>query len=304
MLNAVDYCTSWAISMPCADQSAPSVIEMYKRIRDAHGPPLEIVTDRGLQFRSPALEQLLRHDGVKLCHTTPYHPNSNGKVERFNGQIKAILSSICGPTASATQGTSNAPWTRVCWENALPRAMQRYLSTPMVSGFTPYFLAFGTEPPQSHRSDHAGYTREPTPQEEQTLANERAFQVRTLDNERCAINSARFARDKVRSLLQEKKALLRHFAVGDWVLRRRERQHKLEPFYDGPHQVVECGENNTYRIRTLNGYELSARVSGARLFPAYVFDGHPLESMWYGSERLLSQDRERFAARARLALRM
>lgn len=47
-------------------------------------------------------------------------------------------------------------------------------------------------------------------------------------------------RDRTRVNLQEKKALMRIYTPGDWVLRVRQRKHKFEPFYDGPRAIASC----------------------------------------------------------------
>ena len=46
------------------------------------------------------------------------------------------------------------------------------------------------------------------------------------------------ARAKTREYLQESKALMRTFSIGDWVLRARQKRHKFEQFYDGPWAIV------------------------------------------------------------------
>ena len=41
---------------------------------------------------------------------------------------------------------------------------------------------------------------------------------------------------------------------------------------------------------------MSNKYNGTNLFPAYVKDGHPVQSMWYGSKNMLNQDRKNLAA--------
>lgn len=77
------------------------------------------------------------------------------------------------------------------------------------------------------------YIRNPTVEEETAFARE----LGQNHEAPLASNSAsglRASRDAVRSYTQAKKALLRVYAPGDWVLRVRQRSHKHEPFYDGP----------------------------------------------------------------------
>lgn len=111
-------------------------------------------------------------------------------------------------------------------------------------------------------------------------------------------NSAKAVRDATRSFSQEEKAELRRWTTGDWVLRVRARQHKLEPYYDGPFQVIKAFPNNTYHLAMVSGVELQGIYSGDNLFPAYVSNLQPVDSYWYGSKPLLHLDRQRLSRAA------
>ena len=53
--------------------------------------PTDITSDRGAQFTSDVWSALSESLGAKLHHTTAYHPQSNGLVERFHRSLKAAL---------------------------------------------------------------------------------------------------------------------------------------------------------------------------------------------------------------------
>ncbi|XP_055947014.1 probable serine/threonine-protein kinase MARK-C [Argiope bruennichi] len=55
------------------------------------GVPSLVVTDRGTQFTSELFKKLAIICGVKLRHTTSYHPQSNGKIERLHRTLKAAI---------------------------------------------------------------------------------------------------------------------------------------------------------------------------------------------------------------------
>ena len=57
------------------------------------GVPLYITTDRGTQFESQLIAQLSQTPGFCRLRATSYHPQSNGKVERFHRTLKAALMS-------------------------------------------------------------------------------------------------------------------------------------------------------------------------------------------------------------------
>ena len=48
-------------------------------------------TDRGPGFLARALEDYLRMLGIRHIYCSPYHPQTNGKLERFHETLKARL---------------------------------------------------------------------------------------------------------------------------------------------------------------------------------------------------------------------
>ena len=92
LLTAVDRFTRWPIAVPMSDISAESVVDAFSHGWVQHfGVPTTITTDRGSQFSSDLFTQLNKVWGVKLIMTTPYHPESNGLVERMHRRLKEAL---------------------------------------------------------------------------------------------------------------------------------------------------------------------------------------------------------------------
>lgn len=61
------------------------------------GTPLCVITDRGRQFKSELFQTLTQICGSKLQSTTPYHPQSNGKIERLHRTLKAAIRAHTNP---------------------------------------------------------------------------------------------------------------------------------------------------------------------------------------------------------------
>jgi len=129
---------------------------------------------------------------------------------------------------------------------------------------------FGTTPPSQLdvASTAALYVRDPTDREEAEFERELVKQHEAPLARRQA-NSLQASRDRARAYLQEKKALLRTYAPGDWVLRVRQRAHKHEPYYDGPWAIASCHTSNVYTLRSPGGITLKNKYNGTNLFPAY-----------------------------------
>lgn len=53
----------------------------------SYGPPDVILTDQGPQFMSQLFHSVCRTLGIEPRATTPYHPQTNGQVERYNRTI-------------------------------------------------------------------------------------------------------------------------------------------------------------------------------------------------------------------------
>ena len=92
LLTIVDRFTRWAEAIPLQKSDTTSCAKAFVLHWIArYGVPEHITSDRGPQFVShlwTAMTQLL---GTKLHHTTSYHPQANGMVERFHRTLKASL---------------------------------------------------------------------------------------------------------------------------------------------------------------------------------------------------------------------
>ena len=72
----------------CADTIAHLIIE---EIFPRYGAPLEIVTDNGSENCNKTVRESLQALNVRHVKTSLYHPNSNGKTERFHRVLNDIL---------------------------------------------------------------------------------------------------------------------------------------------------------------------------------------------------------------------
>mgnify|MGYP003484610580 CR=1 FL=1 len=56
-----------------------------------HGVPEIVHSDQGRNFESSIVQSTLEAFGVKKSCTTPYHPQGDGMVERFNHSLLQLL---------------------------------------------------------------------------------------------------------------------------------------------------------------------------------------------------------------------
>ena len=91
-LTCVDRFTRWPEAFPLADQEAESVARsFYENWICRFGVPLRIMTDQGRQFESHLFKHLNHLFGSTHLHTTAYHSQANGLVERLHRQLKAAI---------------------------------------------------------------------------------------------------------------------------------------------------------------------------------------------------------------------
>lgn len=63
------------------------VVNKLIKYMSHHGIPTQITTDNGPEFKTKVLQNLASLHKIQLHFTTPYHPNSNSPVERFNSTL-------------------------------------------------------------------------------------------------------------------------------------------------------------------------------------------------------------------------
>ena len=105
-LSIIDRASRWFEIVPLQNIEAKTVCrEFVRQWISRYGVPSTILTDRGLQFKSQILQDLCQVLGIQLLHTTSYHPQCNGLVERLHRRIKESL------TARGGNWMDELPWT-------------------------------------------------------------------------------------------------------------------------------------------------------------------------------------------------
>ncbi|GFO36138.1 gypsy retrotransposon integrase-like protein 1 [Plakobranchus ocellatus] len=85
ILTLVDAATRWPEAVPLKSISTTDVANALFNIFTRLGLPKEILSDNGQQLVSKAMEEVVTMMGIQRRLSTPYHAQSNGMVERFNG---------------------------------------------------------------------------------------------------------------------------------------------------------------------------------------------------------------------------
>ena len=134
ILTFIDHYTKYVEAFPIPDQSAQTCARVYAtEILTRHGTGSKLITDQGTAFMSVFFNETCKALGIRRAHTTPYHPSSNGMVERLHNSLHAGLSHYVNSTHTN-------------WDEVLPFFLMAYRATPNVTtGYSPFFLFHGRD---------------------------------------------------------------------------------------------------------------------------------------------------------------
>ena len=134
-LVVIDHFTRFCQIYPTRNRLAKTAADkIFNDLVLRFGFPTRINHDQGPEFESQLMRQLHNLSGVKMSHTTPYHPMGDGQVERLNRTIINMLKNLAREQKSR-------------WDEHLNKLSFVYNCTRNDStGFSPYYLLFGRNP--------------------------------------------------------------------------------------------------------------------------------------------------------------
>lgn len=91
ILNVIDYHTRYGEGMIIKNKKSETVLEGIKTIFNKLGTPRKLVTDGGKEFANNLLEEYCKSNKIEHHITPAHHPQSNGRVEKFNKTIMDTL---------------------------------------------------------------------------------------------------------------------------------------------------------------------------------------------------------------------
>lgn len=91
-MTIIDRFTRWSEVIPTADMSAETTARaLLHNWISRFGSPVTITTDQGKNFESNLFRHLTNILGSHRIHSSPYHPQSNGMIERLHRHLKGAL---------------------------------------------------------------------------------------------------------------------------------------------------------------------------------------------------------------------
>ena len=227
IFTAKDAASKYVVIRPLVSKEAKEVMGViFSQLCLVFGFPATIVTDQGSEFVNKLNDALWSQMAVEHRAAAPYHPASNGMVERSHEPINVMLRAFSHPDQSD-------------WAVWLPFAEFAINTTQSSTTLlTPFFLVFGRNPYTTLDLRLDLPRPRPVPLAEHM---ERLLLAREL-----AANRDGRARQIVRSHRQSKNPLKEK----DLVLVRftgtgEGRSAKLSPVFQGPFRVLSIRDGNT-----------------------------------------------------------
>lgn len=238
-----EYLTKWVEAKAVPNKEAGTVAEfLYNNVITRYGTPERMITDQGKEFENETIKALQTVMNIKGVHSTPYHPQSNGQVERTN-------KTLCDTLKAYTIEKGDE------WDRWLPSTLYAYRTmTQSSTKFTPSSLLYGFEMKTPIILDKY----KDLPDKERLIQTAREYanlvEVRLDKTRNVAKDNIRKAQE-VQKHQFDKKVKKDVFKEGDEVLMRDSAQdnvhgNKFEDKYKkGTFKIVQNFGNGTYKIQ-------------------------------------------------------
>ena len=96
ILTMIDHFTKYAQAFATEKCDTNTVINCLEQYFCIFGVPESIQTDNGTAFKSHNFNSFCDTFGIRAVHSTAYHAQSQGQVEKFNGTLTKMLSNYTG----------------------------------------------------------------------------------------------------------------------------------------------------------------------------------------------------------------
>ena len=237
LLVATDYFTHWVEAYPIPNQELVTVAnKLTKEFFFQFSLPDQLHSDQGRQFESTLISEVCKLLQIHKSRTTPYHPQGDGLVERFNRTLLDMLSTTIKDHHNS-------------WEDHVQAVCLAYnTSVQPTTGYTRFYLMFGRQariPIDIMFGNSPVVTSSPSVY----ATNLKQSMTFAYDQVRNKMN-ATFQRQKQ---FYDQKVHGRPFTVGDLVwlyspVVPTGQAKKLYHSWTGPYEVVKKLSDVTYRI--------------------------------------------------------
>lgn len=272
IVTLVDGFTRFGIAKAYKQVLAETIVNfVVDNIVLIHGPIKLLICDNGSVFNSDVFRTAMSKLGIKISFTTPYHPQANGRVERWNGTLKSILKKYIDKTQND-------------WDIYLDRVINIYNNTNHeATNYTPYELLYG-------RASKSVFNQ----QQQLDIVFNDPDPTRLLARSKAANNIIESS--KVTKYYYDQKHSVNEYKEGDEILvRSRTRldglSRKLAHQWEGPFILKRLiGDKENPKLALfIDGEEVLHRVAFEHIKPYYNRDEEEREEL----KQLFEADNDR-----------
>jgi hypothetical protein len=237
VLVVVDRLTKMRHFIACETLDVPELTQRFMSVYCLHGAPLSIVSDRGSQFVSTFWKQFSKRLGIKLKHSSAFHPQTDGQTEIANAFMEQYL-----------RGFVN--FLQDDWLDWLPLAefaCNNHVSE--TTGISPFFANYGYHPRLGVEPSH------PCPPTLSTTARAEHFNANSIADRFQKIHEflrqeIALAQDRQEAYANASRSPAPAYREGDkvWLdtrnIKTERPSKKLDDKFKGPFKVVKAGSHS------------------------------------------------------------
>ena len=202
ILVIIDHFTKLAEAVPCQTASAEETCDhLITHWISRYGCPMTFQSDNGKAFVGDLTKELMKRSHIAQAHSTTYHPQTNGLVERQNRTLVNMLRVYCSRYMTD-------------WDKYLPQVVGAYNSTQhSTTGISPFMMLTGREramPITFFYPEYEGKRTSPQAYVKEAIKRQQEL------NELCRRNTAQ-AQMRQRKKYDEKILRAKPYEVGQYV---------------------------------------------------------------------------------------
>ncbi|XP_065890009.1 uncharacterized protein [Dysidea avara] len=257
ILTVADYFSKFVQAFACSNKESSTVFSALFKLFMQFGLPRVITSDQGSEFNNRLDKKLMKMMKIDHRLTTPYHPQANGLVERFNQTIQNMLVKFVNEK-------------KELWEDYLDTCVFAYNTSKHESSkYCPFAVMFGR---QALLPVEIQY-----PKEEDIVQhldrNDEVIEQHFIHQTKVAQivkENILTAQKRQKQVYDRKHHNPATFKVGALVLRKDMKRKKraggkMDYKWQGPYKVVKSVGKGIFQILNTNDIKQTLKVHGTHL---------------------------------------
>jgi len=252
IITLTDVLSKFVIAKAVRDNSAQTAVRFLKDdVITKFGTPRCILTDNGTHFTSSLMNELIKQIGATHLYSTPYHPQTNGQIERYNSTMDAKIAAL-----------SNLRKTN--WDDQLAFVTFDYnTSIHSSTKKIPFEMMYGRTPVLPFDTQDTNVTLSHDPEYLNKLKN----YLSSLNG--MARKNIITTQDKYKQRYDSNR-IDPSYKIGDLVLvKALNLRHKFDLRYEGPFRIIKELTPKTYIVQHIKKLTLTRQVTTDVLLPIF-----------------------------------